>query len=235
MGDQFLSEINMDYSQIFLVITLSCMISDTSCLTVNQLHSRYYDIFHRSQNRNAASHLWASYILDRASGMTSDKIRTLFGGFCPVSGSPVSPTSRNVWSAVPIKTAADTNQIERGNVHVCCWPCVCDLQEFVKVDQLDVDTQNGLVTFDALVIGDPCIHPNRIPTRAPELQCENGRLAGAYRSRGGHIVIGMLQEPQTSHYQARMISDQCARRKRQGYRSGMGKIFVEVASINPIR
>jgi len=229
------SQSNMEHSHIIiLAIILSCLVSQISSLTVNQLHSRYYDIFYRSQNRNAASHLWASYILDRASGMTAEEIRTLFGGFCPVSGSPVSPTTQNVWSAVPIKRAANTHQVQRGNVHVCCWPCVCDLQEFVKVDRLDVQTRDGTVTFDVLVIGDPCIRPHEIPSLAPELQCNNGRLAGAYRSIGGHIVIGMLQAPGNSYYQAPAIADRCVRRKQQGYRGGMSTIFVEVASINPI-
>ena len=36
---------------------------------------------------------------------------------------------------------------------VCCWPCVCDLQEFVKADTLEVDTRDGRTTFDVLVIG----------------------------------------------------------------------------------
>jgi len=92
-----------------------------------------------------------------------------------------------------------------------------------------------MVTFDVLVIGNPCIHPERIPARAPELVCENGELLGAYRSRGGHVVIGMLREPQNTYYNARMIAGRCERRKQEGYRSGMGRIFVEVASINPIR
>ena len=37
---------------------------------------------------------------------------------------------------------------------VCCWPCVCDLQEFVKADTLEVDTREGRTTLDVLVIGE---------------------------------------------------------------------------------
>ena len=85
--------------------------------------------------------------------------------------------------------------------------------------------------------GDPCVHPERIPSRAPEVYCQNGRLVGATRSNHDHIVIGMVQSEQRyvfGNYQASQISNRCTRRKNQGYRSGMGSIFVEVASINPI-
>ena len=88
-----------------------------------------------------------------------------------------------------------------------------------------------------LFSGDPCVHPERIPSRAPEVYCQNGRLVGATRSSQDHIVIGMVQSGQRyafGNYAASQISNRCTRRKNQGYRSGMGRIFIEVASINPI-
>merc|ERR1712079_380653 len=138
----------MKSSPIFSIFSLLIFIvNQTFSLTVNELHGKYYQIFSRAHNRNAASHLWASYVLDRSTTFSASEIRELFGGFCPVSGSS----------------------------HVCCWPCVCDLQEFVKADTLEVDTKYGRTTFDVLVIGDPCVHPERIPSRAPEVYCQNGR------------------------------------------------------------
>ena len=56
-----------------------------------ELHQRYSEIF-RYGNRNAASHLWTSYILDRASVTPAAQIELLFSGFCAVSGSPVYPS-----------------------------------------------------------------------------------------------------------------------------------------------
>ena len=88
-----------------------------------------------------------------------------------------------------------------------------------------------------LFLGDPCVHPEQIPSRAPEVYCQSGRLVGATRSTNDHIVIGMFQNNERYVYgnnQASQISNRCSRRKSQGYRSGMGRIFVEVASINPI-
>jgi len=218
-----------------LIILTSCL-SLTNCLTVNELHSKYYQIFSRSGNRNAASHLWATYIIDRSSSMTRGEILNAFSGFCPVSGSPVRPTSSKVWQQVPIKRAGNSNEEVEADVYVCCWPCVCDMMEVVRTDQVDMPTLGGTnQTFNALVIGNPCIHPERIPRNAPEVRCSNGELIGATRSRNGHIVIGMIQEGEgTGYYTADMIDRNCARRKSQGYRSGMGTIFHDVASINPI-
>merc|ERR1712156_172888 len=219
---------------ISIILSLIFILHQTLSLTVNELHGKYYEIFSRAHNRNAASHLWASYILDRSTTFSASEIRELFGGFCPISGSPVRPSNRNLWTNIQFKKASNPSQTESGNVHVCCWPCVCDLQEFVKTDTLDVDTKYGRTSFDVLVIGDPCVHPERIPSRAPEVYCQNGKLAGATRSTNDHIVIGMLQTEENSRNQASRISNRCSRRKNQGYRSGMGTIFVEVASINPI-
>jgi len=228
----------MKSSPIFSIFSLLIFIvNQTFSLTVNELHGKYYQIFSRAHNRNAASHLWASYVLDRSTTFSASEIRELFGGFCPVSGSPVRPSNRNLWTNIPFKSASDPSQTVSGSSHVCCWPCVCDLQEFVKADTLEVDTKYGRTTFDVLVIGDPCVHPERIPSRAPEVYCQNGRLVGATRSTNDHIVIGMFQNQERYVYgnnQASQISNRCSRRKSQGYRSGMGRIFVEVASINPI-
>ena len=55
---------------------------------LNDLFEHYNEIF-PSGNRNAASHRWASFILDRAQQMTPDKVEYFFSGFCPVSGTYV--------------------------------------------------------------------------------------------------------------------------------------------------
>ena len=62
------------------------------------------------------------------------------------------PSNQNLWT-IQFKKASDSSQIDSGNVHVCCTPCVCDLKEFVKTDTLEVDTKDGKTTFDVLVIG----------------------------------------------------------------------------------
>jgi len=211
---------------------------DISQMTVRNLHNKYGKIFHRYKNRNAASHLWASWILDRSEKFSEDKIYELFSGFCPISGSPVRPRAGNLYGDIPFVSAVDTSQRIAGNVQVCCWPCVCDLEEFVKVDTVMVKTSEGPKMFNALVIGDPCIEPTKIPVSAPEVRCVKGKLADATLSTNGHIVIGLMQRkngPLTPARTAADMSAMCKSRKSEGYRSGMGTIFVEVASINTIK
>merc|ERR1719456_822743 len=101
---------------IFVQGILMSLIPFSSSLTVSELHGKYHEIFHRSGNRNAASHLWASYILDRSTSFTSEEITNLFGGFCPISGSPVRPSAWSKWGSIPFKKASNTAQSITGSV-----------------------------------------------------------------------------------------------------------------------
>ena len=53
---------------------------------VDEMHAQYNNIF-RTGNRNAASHLWSSWILERAAALSKPNLVALFGAFCPISGS----------------------------------------------------------------------------------------------------------------------------------------------------
>jgi len=54
------------------------------------LHHEYGNIF-RHGNRNAASHLWSSFVLQRSSQMNAQRFEDVASGYCAVSGSPVQP------------------------------------------------------------------------------------------------------------------------------------------------
>lgn len=62
--------------------------------SIRQLHNAYGEIF-LTRNRNAASHLWISHVLQRAPSMTRAEVEHVLTGFCAVSGSPVSPHDYN--------------------------------------------------------------------------------------------------------------------------------------------
>ena len=136
----------------FVSLIASTVLNSVDSLTVDQLHAKYNEIFPQTFNRNAASHLWSSYILKRASNMTESEIYQLFEGFCPVSGSPISPSPENLWQGVKVKKA-DTQEEVSVSVHFCCWPCVCDLQDLVKTDPLTINTADGTKVFNSFVIG----------------------------------------------------------------------------------
>jgi hypothetical protein len=92
--------------------------------TPADLHSEYRNIF-KHGNRNAASHLWSSFLLDRAATMTTERLIGLFHGFCAVSGSPVTPHDYSRYR-LTLQNVAGTKGT--GYMLYCCWPCVCDTQ-----------------------------------------------------------------------------------------------------------
>ena len=94
-------------------------------------------------------------------------------------------------------------------MHYCCWPCVCDTQDFIKVDTKTVTLRGGIQkTFYFAVIGNPCDHPEKLnkpfyqpfdgrettlSIEARELQCaSDGTLIGATLSDGGYPIISMF-------------------------------------------
>jgi len=175
--------------------------------TVDDLSKQYYNIF-KTGNRNAASHLWTQFILERATGMSAAKLETIFHGFCAISGSPLPDVPRTIYKATLPKVQGGHMT---GTTRHCCWPCVCDVTELVWVDTKTVVTADGPKKFNFLVIGDPCLHPEHLQVSyadpftgtesslardAPEVKCQNGRLVNAVYSDHGHPIIGMFFDSQ---------------------------------------
>jgi len=225
------------------------------------LSDHYLEIF-KSGNRNAASHLWTSFVLDKAEGMSSSKLLNIFKGFCAVSGSPLPDDPRTMYK-VTLPRVGGGNAT--GVVRHCCWPCICDLSDLVRVDSKTVVTADGRRKLDFLVMGDPCKHPEKLEDEftdpftmmkvklnqeAPEVACKDGRLTGAVLSDSGHPIIGMFF---TSAHDLQAVPEpplpkkfsnakdptfgfggMCVMRQKMGYNSGMGLIFHLVAGIAPI-
>jgi len=218
--------------------------------TVRDLHQQYYEIF-KFGNRNAASHKWTKFLLDRSSGMTPEKLTYMFSGFCAVSGSPVQPQDRTRYRLTLAKVGGGQRS---GYMYYCCWPCVCDTQDFIRVDTKNITTQGGEVRqYHFAVIGNPCDHPEELSRpfvqpfygrgsttlarEAPEVRCDSaGRLEGAYLSDGGYIIISMFFDEDPSHrsMDESLFKGMCKERAEAGYNSGMGEIFRKVAAISPI-
>lgn len=172
--------------------------------THRDLHREYRNVF-RHGNRNAASHLWSAFLLDRAGGMTHAELVHLFGGFCAVSGSPVTPHD---YSRYLLRIDNVLGGKEAGYMQYCCWPCVCDTQDFIRVDTKNVTTSSGERQYRFAVIGNPCDHPEKLEEPfqqsfgwgettlrhdAPEVRCsEDGRLLGAHMSDHGYVILTMF-------------------------------------------
>jgi hypothetical protein len=195
--------------------------------------------------------MWSTFILDRASSLPATTLEKLFTGFCPISGSPLpdDPHTR-YWEVL---NRVDGSYVS-GIAHHCCWPCLCDEQDWTRVDKKTIVTSSGKKTYDFIVIGDPCKNKEQLEKpfvdpfsgastnlqqEAPEVSCKDGSLSSATLSDGGFPIIGMFF---TSHASvaggefnnATKFNGECAKRKAAGYNSGMGMIFEKVARINPI-
>ena len=89
--------------------------------SVQDLHREYNNIF-RHGNRNAASHLWSTFIFERSHGLSPSTLEMLFTGFCAVSGSPTRPSDYTRYRlTLPLVSGGITS----GYMYYCCWPCVC--------------------------------------------------------------------------------------------------------------
>lgn len=126
-----------------------------------------------------------------------------------MSGSPVRPSDYNRYRlSLP---QVGTSGHATGFMHYCCWPCVCDTQDFIRIDTLNVTSIDGISRQRHFaVIGNPCDHPDQleIPFVQPfgrrtttlsetagEVRCqEGGVMEGATLSDHGYIIIGMFFE-----------------------------------------
>jgi len=224
-------------------------------MSVNDLGKKYGEIFGpHGNNRNAASHLWAKYIMDRANELSHSQIDMLFSGFCAVSGSPLGPP--NAQSRYKTSLPLVGGGVKTGYSYHCCWPCICDETALIKVDTKTISDKTGKAKeYHFEVIGDPCVNmPPRctkqaqqgcIPFEAPAVECEDASLQNAIRSDGGHIIIGMYftgsyAEGQYIDYETdadvngNTLKGACEARANSGYHSGMGAIFQQVARLNKI-
>ena len=172
---------------------------------VQDLHREYNNIF-RHGNRNAASHLWASFLLNHAPSMSTERLELMFSGFCAVSGSPVQPSDYTRYRlTLPLVAGGNRS----GYMYYCCWPCVCDTQDFIRIDTKNVTTAAGERQYHFAVLGNPCEHRERLretftqpferrgettlEREAPEVRCgEDGTLLGATLSDHGHTIISMF-------------------------------------------
>lgn len=234
---------------ILRVGLLSVVVSSWAPTSIQDLHREYNNIF-RFGNRNAASHLWSSFILDRAASLSPELLEMMFTGFCAVSGSPTRPGDYTRYR-LTLPMAAGGGAGASGYLYYCCWPCVCDTQDFIRVSNRTVRTRDGERTFSFAVIGNPCEHEaalhepftqpfdgrrTTLARDAPEVRCTaDGKLEGATLADSGHPIIAMFFPPVGEASDEQMFAEMCSSRAAAGYNSGMGEIFRKVAAIAPVK
>lgn len=137
--------------------------------------------------------------------MTEERLELMFSGYCAVSGSPVSPHDYNRYRhTLPLVSGGNRT----GYMHYCCWPCVCDTQDFIHIDTKTIDTANGPRQYHFAVLGNACDNAEMLTKpfmqafghgrttlkqSAPEVRCgSDGTLLGATLSDHGFPIINMF-------------------------------------------
>lgn len=182
--------------------------------------------------------------------MTDKRFQKLSAGYCAVSGSPVTPMSQTRYKMRLEKVDGSGKQV--GFMYYCCWPCVCDTEDFMRVDTKTIETGEGRKKYNVAVIGNPCEKPQEltrpfvqpfdgrsttIAASAAEVRCSrDGRLQGATMSDNGYVILSLFFDASadTGTLANDEYSSMCEDRKNQGYNSGMGEIFRRVAAITPV-
>eukprot|EP00746_Dinoflagellata_sp_MGD_P018492 gnl/MRDRNA2_/MRDRNA2_142887_c0_seq1.p1 gnl/MRDRNA2_/MRDRNA2_142887_c0~~gnl/MRDRNA2_/MRDRNA2_142887_c0_seq1.p1 ORF type:complete len:308 (-),score=31.33 gnl/MRDRNA2_/MRDRNA2_142887_c0_seq1:226-1149(-) len=216
--------------------------------TPQDLWKEYYEIF-PTGNRNAAAFRWTTFILERSWQMSDYTFESLAGSYCAVAAAIVreQPSTR-----YRLQLPKIGGGMQNGLMHYCCWPCICDTLDFLKVDTKTVNLQGGLTRqYHFAVMGNPCNNPQAfhtsyvdpfsgqratIPQQAPEVKCAaDGSLEGATLSDNGYIIMSIFFEDvgQAGNPQSKFMSA-CQERAANGYRSGMGLVFRKVAGASPI-
>eukprot|EP01050_Picozoa_sp_SAG11_P001123 SAG11_NODE_47_length_20431_cov_7.472752_1_plen_132_part_00 len=80
---------------------------------------------------------------------------------CAVSGSPVDPGNPTRYR-MRLPHVDGSGKVS-GFMYFCCWPCVCDSRDFIRVDTATIVTKDkGPARFKVAVIGNPCERPKAL-------------------------------------------------------------------------
>lgn len=220
-------------------------------------HQHKMKIF-KSGDSFGAAYLWSAFLLQQSHEMTDEKLTQMFSGFCAVTGNTIDPEAGDARWRVTL------DEIEGGKrtgyMYYCCWPCVCDTRDHVKIDTKTVRLSHGKKKkYYFAVIGNPCDHPEKFSKAfddpfeghkalkdaiSPDVQCDkDGKLKGAHTSDHGYIILTMFsdvdQSLKANHEEE--YEDRCRKRAHDGYKAGrdgeagMGKVFQKLAGISPVK
>lgn len=155
--------------------------------------------------------------------------------YCGVSGSPIDPERTDAFDYLVVKDLQGKQMY--GKYWRCCWPCVCDVKKYVKVEKHTVQLKDGPYTHYVLTIGDPCKYKEKIPSSVTSFKCKNKKTINGTRTKSGRLIIAVLYDvkPYTNQ-DVSAVNNQCQQRNStppDQLQGGMGDIFVKLSLINP--
>jgi len=200
----------------------------TKMKSFEKLMKSFNEIF-PDDNRNAGGPQFFKHIVDLGLSKADFELYNTF--YCGVSGSPVSPDRGKVYDYIVVKDM-DGNDV-RGKYYRCCWPCLCDVMKYTKVDKFDITLDGKKRTYDVLTIDDPCCNESEIPKSVTAYKCKSGKTQNGMYSRSGRLIYALFytdNKGQTKDIDS--VLDQCKERMEtppDELQSGMGDIFVKLS------
>jgi hypothetical protein len=209
-------------------------------------------------NRNNGGFVWSNWLLSQSDQLSPERFQKFFAMFCGVSGAPLGPSEGNTglsrWRLQLKDVTGNTSR--SGFMYYCTgcssWPCMCDAQDFLRVDTKTIVLQGGVKKkYRFVVVGDPCrnedllnkpyFEPDQsaeavIRDVSPEVACDGGRLKHSMLSDNGHVILTMFHEDDAAskaHLQSDYAS-QCKSRAAHNFMGGMGMIFRKFAGVTPL-
>ena len=189
-----------------------------------------FDTIFPDRNRNSGGPQFFKHIVDMNLNKHDFELYNSF--YCGVSGSPVDPKRVDVSDNV-IVTDLEGNDIY-GKYYRCCWPCLCDIMKYARVDKYDIVLDGSNVTYDVLTIEDPCCNESKIPDSVSSFKCENGKTTNGVYSNSGRLIFALFYDTRiaTESDDISHVFKRCKKRmntKPDDLQGGMGDIFVKLS------
>tara|TARA_Y100000768_G_scaffold171141_2_gene128072 strand:+ start:427 stop:1197 length:771 start_codon:yes stop_codon:yes gene_type:complete len=201
-----------------------------------ELMNNFMSIF-PDRNRNAGGPQFYEYVYSHKDTLTKDKFMLYHTFYCGVSGSPIDPSRGKTFDYITIDHIDGSTYI--GKYYRCCWPCLCDIYKYAKVEHHTVTLQDGFHEHMVITIDDPCSNEDKIPDSVSSFNCSNGITENGIRTESGRLIIAVLHEHElyepTKHKNLiDPVLKQCENRLNtdpDDLRGGMGDIFVKLSII----
>lgn len=181
-----------------------------------------------TRNRNAGGPQFFKWIHENATSPSEfDEMNKLY---CGVSGSVVSPGR----APLPVKVKDLQGKQVCGEYHMCCWPCICDIEKYARAEPMTFDIGGETIERTMLTIPDPCAAPDRIPREVDTFRCEGGKTQNAVPASEGRIVMAMLHGDGSCTAKDADLVQRCEERNAMtscalSSQGGMGDIFAALA------
>jgi hypothetical protein len=207
-------------------------------LSEEEMFKKLMDDFRKifpDRNRNSGGVQFYNYILNEMEP-TIEEFKLLNTFYCGVSGSPIDPKRKNRTEYI-IVDGVDGKKYY-GKYHLCCWPCLCDIMKYVKVEEHIVELKDGEYKHMVLTINDPCSNTEKIPKQVTSFSCENSKTKNGEHANSGRLIIGILYETEVYNKEIHNVDNilsRCEERMNtdpDDLKGGMGDIFVKLSLVS---